>query len=123
MRKTAKPSNTIATALLYVRVSGGAQEREGLCRPAQLAECQRYAREPGWIIGGPYRSTTGRPPSRGGCCTAGRRTWLWACRPATGDDVLDGRRVIAAERGAAEDATGWGLGHRGVSGRRAGRVL
>ena len=54
MRKTAEPSNTIAAALLYIRVSGREQEREGLSLPAQLADCQRLAsaqarRRVGWV--------------------------------------------------------------------------
>ena len=54
LRKTARPSTAIATALLYIRASGREQEREGLSLPAQLADCQRLAsaqarRGVGWL--------------------------------------------------------------------------
>src|SRR5437660_12625966 len=52
MGRTAKPPMpAITTALLYTRVSGDEQEREGLSLPAQLADCRRYAQQHGWIIG------------------------------------------------------------------------
>ena len=64
MRKTAKPSNAIATALLYIRASGREQEREGLRLPAQLADCQRLASvrarpRVGWLC---FTTSTYAPP-------------------------------------------------------------
>jgi DNA invertase Pin-like site-specific DNA recombinase len=55
MRRPPRTANTIAAALLYMRVSGREQEREGLSLPAKLPDSQRYARDRGWIIGGTYQ--------------------------------------------------------------------
>src|SRR5437660_2026820 len=56
MGRTAKPPMpAITTALLYTRVSGDEQEREGLSLPAQLADCRRYAAAHAWIIGAEFQ--------------------------------------------------------------------
>src|ERR1700687_52839 len=56
MGRTAKLADAaITTALVYTRVSGDEQEREGLSLPAQLADCRRYAAAHGWIIGAEFQ--------------------------------------------------------------------
>src|SRR5947209_2571163 len=52
-RKTALGG--VTTALIYTRVSGREQEREGLSLPAQLADCRRYAQSKDWIIGAEFQ--------------------------------------------------------------------
>ncbi|CAA9264029.1 MAG: hypothetical protein AVDCRST_MAG77-2825 [uncultured Chloroflexi bacterium] len=54
-RRVHRPSPGLTEALLYIRVSGDDQEREGLSLPTQLASCRRYAAEKGWAIGEEYR--------------------------------------------------------------------
>jgi DNA invertase Pin-like site-specific DNA recombinase len=50
-KKAIVSSNGPTTALLYTRVSGDEQAREGLSLPAQLADCRRYVRAQNWILG------------------------------------------------------------------------
>jgi DNA invertase Pin-like site-specific DNA recombinase len=52
MRTNKTTAGGITSALIYTRVSGDEQEREGLSLPAQLAGCRRYVQAHGWIIGG-----------------------------------------------------------------------
>src|SRR5215210_5987190 len=44
-------SPSIATALIYTRVSSEEQAREGVSLDAQLTECRRYAAQHGWMLG------------------------------------------------------------------------
>src|SRR5579859_3052421 len=53
-RKTASLGG-VTTALIYTRVSGREQEREGLSLPAQLADCRRYVQANNWIIGAEFQ--------------------------------------------------------------------
>src|SRR3712207_4522315 len=48
-------SQSVTTALLYIRVSSDEQAREGLSLDAQLAECRRYAARQGCLIGAEYQ--------------------------------------------------------------------
>src|SRR5687767_9806728 len=54
-RRTAATNGGITTALVYTRVSGDEQAREGLSLAAQLADCRAYCRTHGWAIGGEYQ--------------------------------------------------------------------
>jgi site-specific DNA recombinase len=52
-------------ALIYTRVSGFEQEREGLSLPAQLANCRRYTSAHGWAIINEYQDVmTGKRDDR-----------------------------------------------------------
>src|SRR5918995_1583861 len=44
-------STSMATALIYTRVSSEEQAREGVSLDAQLTECRRYAAQHGWVLG------------------------------------------------------------------------
>ena len=56
MPRTPRQSATgITAAVIYTRVSGDEQEREGLSLPAQLADCRRYAQQHDWIIGAEFQ--------------------------------------------------------------------
>jgi DNA invertase Pin-like site-specific DNA recombinase len=65
MRKRSNGVATLKLALVYTRVSGYEQEREGLSLPAQLANCRRYTSAHGWPIYVEYQDAmTGKRDDR-----------------------------------------------------------
>src|SRR3954452_23513858 len=51
MAACSRPSSTVTTALIYIRVSSDEQAREGVSLDAQLRECRQYAARQGWLLG------------------------------------------------------------------------
>lgn len=67
LRSSSNSGNGTPVALLYRRVSGDEQEREGVSLPAQQAECLRYTAAHGWVPGSEFEDVlTGKRDDRPG---------------------------------------------------------